>query len=174
MTTCKRYRCGRHVGSMIVRCKPRVDRYSECTAPTCLCTCRRRRGSSSCSSSTTRGDPRLSLPRPANAYRRLGRVALVQQAAARPVPRRSAFQHDSTLSLSLGFCDSNDTEQTVLVVFSDFVSLDLVFFSVSSQAVRYSKLTHVGFRAHVKIASRIVSYRIVLTRDWLGRTSSGT
>jgi len=131
MTTCKRYRCGRHVGSMIGRCKPRVDRYSECTAPTCLCTCRCRRGSSSCSSSTTRGDPRLSLPRPANAYRRLGRVALVQQAAARPVPRRSAFQHDSTLSLSLslslGFCDSNDTKQTVLVVFSDFVLLDLVF-----------------------------------------------
>ena len=25
--------------------------------------------------------------------------------------------------------------------------------------MRYSKLTHVGFRAHVKIASRIVSYR---------------
>ena len=28
-------------------------------------------------------------------------------------------------------------------------------------SVRYIKLTHAGFRAHVKIASRIVSYRIV-------------
>ena len=30
-------------------------------------------------------------------------------------------------------------------------------------SVRYIKLTHVGFRAHVKIASRIVSYRSVLS-----------
>jgi len=29
--------------------------------------------------------------------------------------------------------------------------------------MRYIELTHVGFRAHVKVASRIVSYRIVLT-----------
>jgi len=28
-------------------------------------------------------------------------------------------------------------------------------------SMRYIKPTHVGFRAHVKIASRIVSYRIV-------------
>jgi len=31
-------------------------------------------------------------------------------------------------------------------------------------SVRYIKVTHVGFRAHVKIASRIVSYRIVSIR----------
>ena len=31
----------------------------------------------------------------------------------------------------------------------------------SIQSVRQIKLTRVGFRAHVKIASRIVSYRIV-------------
>ena len=40
----------------------------------------------------------------------------------------------------------------------------LVFFSVFTflvvGSVRYIKLTYVGFRAHVKIASRIVSYRI--------------
>jgi len=38
-----------------------------------------------------------------------------------------------------------------------------LFFSVLQflvvVSVRYIKLTHVGFRAHVKIASRIVSYR---------------
>ena len=31
-------------------------------------------------------------------------------------------------------------------------------------SVRYIKLTRVGFRAHVKIASRIVSYRYILRR----------
>jgi len=40
------------------------------------------------------------------------------------------------------------------LTFSDQISLH--FLVVGS--VRYIKLTHVGFRAHVKIASRIVSY----------------
>jgi len=40
------------------------------------------------------------------------------------------------------------------LTFSDQISLH--FLVVSS--VRYIKLTHVGFRAHVKIASRVVSY----------------
>ena len=36
-----------------------------------------------------------------------------------------------------------------------------VFHFLVVGSVRLTKLTHVGFRAHVKIASRIVSYRIV-------------
>jgi len=41
------------------------------------------------------------------------------------------------------------------------VFLFLHFFSCRFRAV--DKLTYVGFRAHVKIASRIVSYRILRT-----------
>jgi len=41
--------------------------------------------------------------------------------------------------------------------------------------VRQIKLTHVGFRAHVKIASRIVSYRtrylVISLSRWLGASS---
>ena len=34
--------------------------------------------------------------------------------------------------------------------------------------MRQIKLTHVGFRAHVKIASRIVSYKVVSKRAFCG------
>ena len=46
---------------------------------------------------------------------------------------------------------------SVFLLFS--FSVFTLFLVVGS--VRYIKLTYVGFRAHVKIASRIVSYRIV-------------
>jgi len=45
-------------------------------------------------------------------------------------------------------------ERTLLFSFS-------VFHFLVVGSVRLTKLNHVGFRAHVKIASRIVSYRIV-------------
>jgi len=40
-------------------------------------------------------------------------------------------------------------------------------------SVRYIKLTHVGFRAHVKIASRIVSYSLLRAMCGSSRCSSG-
>jgi len=56
--------------------------------------------------------------------------------------------------LNIYYVDSPDC-----LLFSFFLFLH--FLVVGS--VRYIKLTHVGFRAHVKIASRIVSYRSVLS-----------
>jgi len=57
---------------------------------------------------------------------------------------------------------------SVFLLFSFFLFLH--FLVVGS--VRLIKLTYVGFRAHVKIASRILSYRIVVAflqiRFWPG------
>jgi len=41
-------------------------------------------------------------------------------------------------------------------------------------SVRWIQLTHVGFRAHVKIASRIISYRIVSYRMLYGPAVRGS
>ena len=49
------------------------------------------------------------------------------------------------------------TSEHIRFLLFRFLSV-LQFLVVGS--VRYIKLTHLGFRAHVKIASRIVSYRI--------------
>ena len=57
-------------------------------------------------------------------------------------------------------------------VFYFLVFLFLHFLVVGS--VRYIKLTHVGFRAHVKIASQIVSYRIVSYRLAHGTSTVST
>ena len=61
-------------------------------------------------------------------------------------------------------CPIERTKRNKLVsiweAFFHCFSFCLTLLAVGS--VRWIKLTHVGFRAHVKIASRIVSYRIVL------------
>ena len=61
-----------------------------------------------------------------------------------------------------------DSPDCLLLLISISVFYFLIFFLflhfLVVGAVRWTKLTHVGFRAHVKIASRIVSYRIVLSR----------
>jgi len=46
-------------------------------------------------------------------------------------------------------------------MFSTFSFLVFTLFSCRFRAVDYAELTHVGFRAHVNIASRIVLYRKV-------------
>ena len=60
--------------------------------------------------------------------------------------------------------------QTFTVISSISVFTFLVFFCFTILVVVFVqqiKLTHVGFRAHVKIASRIVSYLFVIARYFL-------
>ena len=49
------------------------------------------------------------------------------------------------------------------------------FYTVGWAAVRYINLTHVGFRAHVKITSHIVLYHLFphLNPDWFYRSGTG-
>jgi len=57
--------------------------------------------------------------------------------------------------------DSPDCLLTLLSICVFLLFSFSVFHFLVVGSVRLTKLTHVGFRAHVKIASRIVSYRIV-------------
>jgi len=55
--------------------------------------------------------------------------------------------------------DSPDCLLTLLSICVFLLFSFSVFHFLVVGSVRLTKLTHVGFRAHVKIASRIVSYR---------------
>jgi len=87
-------------------------------------------------------------------------------------------QNRPSLQFCCGSLHASTRHTKAFLCVPEHIRFYFLFFSVLHflvvGSVRWIQLTHVGFRAHVKIASRIISYRIVSYRMLYGPAVRGS